>query len=127
MPEPAQAEFPAAVASVPAARRWVRSRLPSWLSHEDCERIVLLVSETVTNAVRHARSEVGLRLYDRRPTFRVEIDDGAASLPVTRHAGLDEESGRGVMLIEAVADRWGVTGRHSGKTVWFEVRASSPV
>jgi hypothetical protein len=52
---------------------------------------------------------------------RVEVDDGSGDLPELRHPASDEVHGRGILLVESLATRWGVLPRAAGKTVWFEV------
>ena len=121
MPETSQAAFPATVASVPAARRWVRGRLPSWLSHEDCERIVLLVSETVTNAFIHGRSEARLRIQVRPDAVRIEVGDDNSRHPQRIERQDDALDGRGLDILDLLASRWGVDDDVAGKVVWFEL------
>ena len=122
MADGGHASFPPVPASVPAARHWVVACLPPWLGRHLCEKVALLVSETVTNAVLHARTPVQVRVYDYRPTVRVEVDDDDDALPVITLGGPEAESGRGVFLVTAVADDWGTAPTPGpGKTVWFEV------
>jgi anti-sigma regulatory factor (Ser/Thr protein kinase) len=86
-----------------------------------CEEVVLLVSELVTNAVVHARTEVRLRLRLDRDVLRVEVEDRDERLPEARQAALRDERGRGLLLVERYTARWGVTPGAGRKTVWFEV------
>jgi hypothetical protein len=55
------------------------------------------------------------------PRLRVEVHDGSPVLPVQRNAAASAEGGRGIALVEALAVRWGVEARPTGKTFWFEV------
>jgi anti-sigma regulatory factor (Ser/Thr protein kinase) len=89
------------------------------------EDVRLLVSELVTNSVRHAvrdghgnvRLEVGLA----EGTLRVEVaDQGAGFEPRPRFVGQRQDSGRGLYLVDRLADRWGVV-REPGTRVWFEI------
>ena len=88
----------------------------------------LLASELVTNAVRHAGTPMTLTLRLSGPLLRVAVRDGSGGqvLPVQL---TDEtaESGRGLSLVDALADRWGCVFLHSGKTVWATVRVQRPV
>jgi anti-sigma regulatory factor (Ser/Thr protein kinase) len=84
----------------------------------------LLVSELVTNSVRHAGAErelVRLAVTTRGRTMRVEVSDGGNGFePRERTAPKDQEGGWGLHLVDRLADRWGVqTGRRA--RVWFEI------
>jgi anti-sigma regulatory factor (Ser/Thr protein kinase) len=97
------------------------------VADETAETAVLLLSELMTNALRHARTapgrEIGVRiaLYDRR--LRVEVADAGGGRPQLRTAGAEDESGRGLALVRALADRHGVCPRRHGigKAVWAEI------
>jgi serine/threonine-protein kinase RsbW len=83
----------------------------------------LLVSEVVTNSIRHSGSDdpIGLRVWLRRSGVKVEIADGGFGFEAGKiGARADAEGGRGLMIVEAVADRWGVR-RDAGTRVWFEL------
>jgi len=84
------------------------------------ESAVLLVSEVVTNAILHAGTpiEVTLRLDGG---LRVEVADGSEHLPVRRRYATTAGTGRGLMMLEELADAWGVQRRPGGKVVWFEL------
>ena len=86
---------------------------------------VLLVSELVTNAIRHAQPPLVLRAAARGTGVRVEVHDGAVDPPVLApQTPPDEpppESGRGLYLVASLADRWGWDGHAAGKAVWFEL------
>jgi anti-sigma regulatory factor (Ser/Thr protein kinase) len=102
----------------------VRDTLASWgLRHLD-ETATLLVSELVSNAVRHARtngSRLELRLETVATWLRIEVSDGDPMPPRPRApSGLDE-SGFGFVLVEALADKWGVRETAAGKAVWIEL------
>lgn len=112
--------------SVRHIRRIVRSLLAEWELAELVDAVELGVTELVTNVVRHVpdrRCEVVV-LRTAEAGVRVEVADGAPELPrVTADLPLEGESGRGLLLLDAVADKWGVGGRPGeGKTVWFECR-----
>lgn len=91
---------------------------PSDLLHS----ALLLVSETVTNAVRHGGGTITLVVRWSRTLVRVEVHDEADTTPVVRPAPTgDAEGGRGLHLIEVLSTRWGVQPDPPGKTVWFEL------
>ncbi len=108
-------------ASVSDARRFTNARLLEWGAEEVADAAVLLVSETVTNAVLHAGTALTLRLELRDGVVRVEVGDGSQRLPVRRHFSPDAGTGRGLMLIDALASRWGTSETGDGKVVWFEL------
>ncbi|MBT2491629.1 SpoIIE family protein phosphatase [Streptomyces sp. ISL-96] len=107
-------------ADVRRARQLVDAQLARWGLPELADTTLLLVSEVVTNAVRHAGGRpVGLRLV-RADTLLCEVSDEEHTLPVLREAGPDEECGRGLRLVSRLADRWGASHMGRGKVVWFE-------
>ncbi|WP_432523093.1 ATP-binding protein [Kineococcus sp. SYSU DK006] len=80
----------------------------------------LLVSELVTNAVRHGGPPVRVRVdCDGSAGLQVAVSDGSRKPPVRRTAAPEAEGGRGVALVDIISDRWGVEHAESGKTVWF--------
>lgn len=90
------------------------------------ETVLLLTSEVVTNAVVHggphkrgAEIQVRVEHFDGR--IRVEVADASEALPVLG-ANSQLESGRGLVLVDILANLWGVTPTDSGKIVWFEVQ-----
>ena len=86
----------------------------------------LLVSEIVTNAVRHGAGEVRLRLRLDPPGIGVAVTDTGDQLPVVSATPppADQSSGRGLLIVDAVAYEWGIEAHDppAGKTVWFDVR-----
>ena len=83
--------------------------------------VVLLTSEAVTNAFMHGRSEARLRVTVHPDRVLVEVGDDNTRHP--RQADLDDDAldGRGLLLMIALAQSWGVRDESIGKTVWFEV------
>jgi serine phosphatase RsbU (regulator of sigma subunit)/anti-sigma regulatory factor (Ser/Thr protein kinase) len=102
------------------SRRLVRRALHRWGLEELAESVELLVSEVVTNAVQHAGRPITLRLL-RTDILRVEVGDDAPQLPRMRHATPQDENGRGLFLVNRLAQRWGATRLSAGKVVWFEL------
>jgi CheY-like chemotaxis protein len=103
------------------ARRFVDETLRRWDCGDLLDVVTLLVSETVTNAIVHAGSEVEVSVELRPETVRIEVYDSADIMPVPRDAADEDTSGRGMALIDAMASSWGVEPRPNGKSVWFEV------
>jgi serine phosphatase RsbU (regulator of sigma subunit)/anti-sigma regulatory factor (Ser/Thr protein kinase) len=110
------------------ARRHLRELLHDWAGADQVDSAALLVSEMVTNVLVHTDAdalllaevtgEAGARL------LRVEVTDAGDDLPHKRRPGELASSGRGLMLIELLADAWGVAPRGEGKSIWFELYES---
>ena len=92
-------------------------------SAADVDTVVLLVSEVVTNAVLHARSDIRLDVQASTDTVRVEVHDASPVEPRVHHFRLTSGTGRGLRMVEQLARRWGVEAdpARGGKIVWFEV------
>lgn len=83
----------------------------------------LLASELVTNAVRHARGPIDVRAYVRDGFLRLEVwDRDVDATPMARDADLDDETGRGMELVDKVSSRWGWRSDDGMKVVWFDLR-----
>jgi anti-sigma regulatory factor (Ser/Thr protein kinase) len=109
------------VQNVPAARRFVVEAIGT---DDKASRMdaALLTSELVTNAVAHARSRVKVKVKRHGHRARVEVHDGDQARPCLRALTSDGENGRGLAIVDAVADDWGVTPLNGdGKVVWFEL------
>ncbi|MFR9674447.1 ATP-binding protein [Streptomyces sp. TR06-5] len=91
------------------------------------EQAVLLVSELVGNAVRHTGAHTfGMRMHRRRGWFRIEVRDPSRGLPCLLPVAELDDSGRGLWLVDRLADRWGVDLLPLGKSTWFEMRLPDP-
>ncbi|MFF8030661.1 ATP-binding protein [Streptomyces sp. NPDC016626] len=104
-------------------RRIVRSFLREWEMVELSDAVELGVTELLANVVRHVPDRRCALLLLRQSTgVRVEVTDGCDELPcVPVGLAFDAEHGRGLALLGAVSDKWGVDpGARGGKTVWFE-------
>ena len=110
--------------SVAAARRFTEATLVRWGITEVLEVAQLLTSELVTNAVVHARSDIELALNLNTDVLRVEVRDRSAVLPSTEGSAVDANSGRGIRVLDSLADRWGAQRTGERKVVWFEVTLS---
>src|SRR6478735_8595183 len=117
-------------AEVGRARRWARSRLAgSGIGVDEplAETLILLVSELVTNAVVHTGCPAVLRLSlpdvpgESLGTVRLEVADSSDCPPRPRHAEGDETNGRGLELVDGLADRWGWNPEGVGKSIWCEL------
>lgn len=111
-------------AEVGRARRWARSRLAGCGIDVDeplAETVVLLVSELVTNAVVHTGRPAVLRLALDGTQVRLEVVDTSARAPVPRCVDGDATGGRGLALVDGLADRWGWSSEGAGKRIWCEL------
>jgi hypothetical protein len=79
---------------------------------------LLVVSELVTNAIRHGGAPIELRLRHEPHQLVITVSDGAVTLPAPRDMDPTSAWGRGLHLVEAVTDRWGAHPIGAGKTVW---------
>lgn len=114
--------LPPVPASAAEARTFVRSRLDEMSVPEPpLEDAVLLVSELVTNALLHAGTDVEIRLDTDEVRVRVEVHDGDSRHPAPRVAEPYGTHGRGLLLVERVANDWGIDRADPGKSVWFEL------
>ncbi|MEV5595220.1 PAS domain S-box protein [Streptomyces sp. NPDC052496] len=105
--------------SVPEGRHFLLRILRAWNLAALADTALLLASELLTNAVRHAQGSLTLRVWYSMRELGVEVADGSTPRPRARLADSAEENGRGLMLVEALADAWGSRPGAAGKTVWF--------
>ncbi|MER7485576.1 ATP-binding protein [Streptomyces sp. NPDC126497] len=103
-----------------SARAVIRDVLRQWGLDDLVPTAELLVSELVSNALRHASGPVHLTL-ERVSGLRCLVGDGTPDLPRPADAGPEDESGRGLVLVDTLAARWGCERGPEGKSVWFEL------
>ncbi|MFE1455605.1 ATP-binding protein [Streptomyces sp. NPDC058735] len=132
------AQFASSPRGAQLARRFAVRCMEAWGHPSESDvscAVALVVGELAANAVRHGRipgRDVGLRLVLDEPAglVRVEVADAASTkrLPTAAPSSHPEgESGRGLLLVDALAVRWGAAPRHPvGKTVWAEVSLGAP-
>lgn len=101
------------------AREHIRNQLDAWDLDDLAMTTELLASELVSNVIRHAQGPVRLRLLRGR-TLVCEVSDGSLTTPHVRRASATDESGRGLQLVSALAQRWGARYTASGKSIWTE-------
>lgn len=106
-----------------SARHMIRAAVRAWGAKERADEIELAADELTTNALMHTDggAVVTIRVMagsERR--LRVDVEDRSSALPRRRDAGSEGVSGRGLMLVDRLADVWGVESRGSGKCVWCE-------
>ncbi|WP_235460924.1 PAS domain S-box protein [Streptomyces olivochromogenes] len=114
--------LPALPESVPAGREFLAGVLDAWKLAHRADDACLLASEILTNSVLHAQGPIGVHVCRTVIELTVEITDRSPHLPQPRVAAEDAESGRGLLLVRALADDWGVRPTDEGKTTWFSFK-----
>ena len=105
--------------SLREGRRFVAETLQGWDVDEALiEPVLLVANELVANAIVHARSAPVLSLAEAGSDLMVRVADDSPVEPVPRAATANESGGSGLILVEALADRWGFDAHSSGKVVW---------
>ncbi|QPP08487.1 SpoIIE family protein phosphatase [Streptomyces bathyalis] len=112
-------ELEAEPSAVSRARTLVMDQLTEWGLDELAFTTELVVSELVTNAIRHAVGPVYLRLIRDR-SLHCEVSDKGHTSPNLRHSATDDEGGRGLFIVAQMVQRWGTRYTTSGKTIWTE-------
>jgi anti-sigma regulatory factor (Ser/Thr protein kinase) len=102
------------------ARRFVLAHLPEQPAEDDIDRILLCVSELVSNAIEHGRPPRHLRLLLTGRTVRIEVRDADPFHPEPQTVSPLSLRGRGLQIVETASDSWGVRSLPEGKVVWFE-------
>lgn len=112
--------FPPEPVSAPAARLFIDGI--GWgHDNETRRRLTAAVSEVVTNSILHARTNFSVEVTVRDDRIRVGVRDESPELPIRQlHESL-QPTGRGLLILDEMADRWGFSPESSGKTVWFEI------
>ncbi|MCX3287708.1 ATP-binding protein [Streptomyces sp. NEAU-H22] len=112
--------------AVPEARRALRELLGQWGKHGQSDVAELLTSELVTNAIVHTEHDAVLTATVGPHGLRVEVRDFVARRPRLRVPVADDgTNGRGLLLVQSLADSWGVRPHGVGKAVWFELEAEA--
>lgn len=115
-----------APSAAPLARRWVAQELARRARSELTRSATLGVSELVTNAVLHVRSNIVVRLVDDGRRIRIEVYDESSRAPdgiLPRVITAEERPsslGRGLLIVDSISHAWGVSYEHLGKCVWFQ-------
>jgi anti-sigma regulatory factor (Ser/Thr protein kinase) len=107
------------------ARAFVADRLHGWNLEAMIEVATLVVSEVVTNAVIHARSDAELSL-ERTPTaLRISVTDHGTGARTSRELSPGADGGRGLMIVEKLSTSWGAEPTDAGNRVWAELPIES--
>ncbi|MFI1566194.1 ATP-binding protein [Streptomyces sp. NPDC020490] len=122
--EPWDLPFTAEPTEVAALRRAMRLHLGIWGLHQLVDEAQLCVSELASNVITHVGpgTPATLAVSMSGVHLRIEVHDpDTRALPTLLDAKADSEGGRGVALVDALADRWGVQVRPDGKVTWCEL------
>ncbi len=107
------------------ARRFVARTLAGWLVTDALTfDILLAVSELATNAINHGARPIQLRIRKQREHLLLEVRDSGTGVPSIQRSLPDEVSGRGLLIVSRLAERWGIRPGPAGKTVWAQFRLS---
>ncbi|MFI5635364.1 SpoIIE family protein phosphatase [Streptomyces sp. NPDC051664] len=117
-------DLPADPAAVSHARTHIAEKLTAWGLTDAAPTTELIVSELVTNAIRHAQPPIQLRLIHHAGSLVCEVADGSSTSPHLRRARTFDECGRGLFIVAQLAERWGTRHDHQGKTIWAEHTAA---
>ncbi|MEU1817741.1 SpoIIE family protein phosphatase [Streptomyces roseifaciens] len=113
-------DLPAERSTVAEARKFASEQLTAWGLEELGFTTELVVSELVTNAVRHAYAPIRLRLIRERSSLICEVSDASSTSPRMRRARVTDEGGRGLLLVAQLTERWGTRFTAEGKTIWAQ-------
>lgn len=118
------AVLPPRSSSASRAREIVTAQCRAWGLEVLCDDIALIVTELVANAIRHAGTDIEIRVSPVTSGVRIEVKDGSVRPLRPRAALTSDEGGRGLLLVDALATRYGVVGEPDGKRVWVELTAA---
>jgi len=122
----AEAVVPNRPDSTPAARVFLSRLLDGWgVPDHVIEDASLLASELLSNAVRHGAGSVTLRVEVDHGVVQVRVHDDDPGVPAVRESDPASVDGRGLFIVQYVADQWGSDPDDPGKTVWFQLGTSS--
>jgi len=119
----ASIDLPPSQVSVPASRHLLLELLRVWDVPHDRQDAALLVTELVSNVVDHVGGEANLTLEVSvsEDWLRIAVADGSSVRPVVQELSHERPRGRGLRMVQAIADRWGAEDHQGGKRVWFEL------
>jgi len=106
-------------------RRIGAAHLRKWGLNSCVDTATLLISELVTNAVRYGAEDITFSMSHRAGEIIIEVIDGSSEFPRVRQPTADGESGRGMFLVEAMADRWGTS--EDGTRTWCTIAVPQPL
>jgi len=120
---------PRVLRAVGPVRRWVGETVTAWGLGKAAESAEQIAGELTTNALVHTHGQppITLLLMYAAGTVRLEVrDDDSVNLPARKNPAPTDERGRGLIIIESLADRWGTRVTGVGKSVWAELDVTPP-
>jgi anti-sigma regulatory factor (Ser/Thr protein kinase) len=117
-------ELPSRPSSARLARRLARGAMGG-CAEPMVETAELLITELISNAVRHAGSPPVMRIDVDSGTVRIAVSDDSSQAPGVRHTDPDDEGGRGLLLVESLATSWGWSRTTDGKSIWFTLNGAA--
>jgi CheY-like chemotaxis protein/anti-sigma regulatory factor (Ser/Thr protein kinase) len=110
--------------AVGESRRLLTEQCRRWRCDDLAEDAAVVVSELVSNAIRHAESSSELRMRYASEVLRIELLDSSRTVPQLRDAHANDSGGRGLLLVAALSHAWGVDPHADGKVVWVQFSAA---
>jgi signal transduction histidine kinase len=117
--------WPPRIGAVEEARLLAARTIRAWSLTVIEEPAIAIIVELVANAVRHAKTDLILRLCHRSSKIRIEVADRDPSPPVLTEPAPLQEGGRGMVIVDLYSTAWGTTPTAYGKTVWAEIDLES--
>ena len=113
--------------SIPAARAFLTRLLDGWGIAEDViDDASLLASELMSNAVKHGGGVVDMQIEAEDGLLHVGVRDDAGGVPTVSQADATSSGGRGMWIVQSIAQDWGTDPDGAGKTVWFDLSLRQP-
>jgi DNA-binding response OmpR family regulator len=106
--------------AVGESRRFLAEQCRRWQCEDLVDDAAVVISELVSNAIRHANSSSELRMRYGAGVLRIELVDSSPTVPQPRNPHIAEPGGRGLLLVAALSHAWGVDPHAEGKVVWVE-------
>lgn len=116
-----QIRLPMDATAASCARTFASETLERWECPQLNDEVRLVVSEVVTNAIIHARTDMTLTLLNMGDNLQIRVSDGDSRPPKLRSANTSDTGGRGIFLVEAICSAWGVDDQPPGKVVWLDI------
>ncbi len=120
-----QAEFLPVAASAGEAREMARQALVRWGLNTAEETTLLLLTELISNGVRHAKTVLSLLITYDGSHLHVGVSDQDSHLPSQSAASLKAHQGWGLRLVSILSSNWGTSVNSDGKTVWFDLKVKA--
>ncbi len=117
----ARATFPATLTSSGGARTFITDICREWELDDMVPSAVLVVTELVENAVMHGHGQCTVVLECTDEVLTIAVTDGGGEMPRVLHPASDQRGGRGLLLVDAIAQNWGYQPTATGKRVWADL------